>query len=77
MITKWVRDGRFSVLFRILLVVYDIIAINLSSYLALLIRFELRWTSVEQRCIEEVYNPLFYILNIVITLVLFFIYQTT
>ena len=75
MITKWVRDGRFSVLFRILLVVYDIIAINLSSYLALLIRFELRWTSVEQRCIEEVYNPLFYILNIVITLVLFFIFR--
>ena len=47
LLSKWIRDGRFSVFFRAMLVLLDIIAINLSSYLALLVRFELRWSSID------------------------------
>ena len=54
MLSKWIRDGRFSVFFRAMLVLLDIIAINLSSDLALLVRFELRWSSIEYQCLEAV-----------------------
>ena len=54
MVGRWIRDGKLSVFFRIMLVMLDIISINLSSYLALLIRFELKWSSIEPQCLMAV-----------------------
>lgn len=75
MISKWIRDGKFSMLFRVLLIVYDIIAINLSSYLALMIRFELKWTAIEPECKAAVFDIRMLALNIAVTLILFFIFR--
>ena len=73
MISNWIKEGRFSVFFRFILVIFDIIAINLSSYLALLIRFELKWSSIELECLEAV-NRLA-VLNTAITVLIFFIFR--
>ncbi len=73
MLSKWIRDGRFSVFFRAMLVLLDIIAINLSSYLALLVRFELRWSSIEYQCLEAV-NKLC-VFNTLVTIIIFFIFR--
>ncbi len=73
LVGNWIREGRFSFFFRFLLVVFDIIAINLSSYLALLVRFELKWSSIEQECLQAV-NRLC-VLNTVITVLIFFIFR--
>lgn len=73
MLGKWIRDGRFSKFFRVLLVVLDLISINVSSYLALLIRFELKWSSIEVECLEAVNKMC--IFNMVITLLIFFIFR--
>lgn len=73
MFGKWIRDGRFSVFFRVMLVVLDIICINLSSYLSLLIRFELKWTSIEPECLEAVNRMC--VFNTVTTLLLFLAFR--
>jgi len=72
-LSNWIKEGRFSVFFRFILVIFDIAAINLSSYLALLVRFELRWSSIELECLEAV-NRLT-VLNTLITVLIFFIFR--
>lgn len=73
MFGKWIRDGKFSVFFRVMLVALDIICINLSSYLALLLRFELKWDSIETECLEAVNHMC--IVNTLVTLLLFLIFR--
>lgn len=73
LVGNWIREGRFSVFFRFLLLIFDVIAINLSSYLALLVRFELKWSSIEHECLEAV-NRLC-VLNTIITVLIFFIFR--
>ncbi len=73
MFSRWIRDGKFSVFFRIMLVILDIISINLSSYLALLIRFELRWTSIEPECLEAVNRMC--LINTAGTMLIFLIFR--
>ena len=71
MIGRWIRDGKLSVFFRIMLVMLDIISINLSSYLALLIRFELKWSSIEPQCLMAVNRMC--IPNTITTLLIFLV----
>lgn len=40
---KYVESGKLSVIYRILLVVWDAVCINLCSFAALFIRHELKW----------------------------------
>ena len=73
LISRWIRDGRLSVFFRVLLVLLDIISINLSSYLALLIRFELKWTSIEPECLSVVNRMSLF--NTVTTVLIFLVFR--
>ena len=54
MLSRYIRDGKLSLVFRIMLIILDIISINISSYLALLVRFELKWSSIEPECLIAV-----------------------
>jgi len=71
LVGRWIRDGKLSVFFRIMLVMLDIISINLSSYLALLIRFELKWSSIEPQCLMAVNRMC--IPNTITTLLIFLV----
>ena len=73
MISDWIKNGRFSIVFRTMLVICDIFAINFSSYIALLVRFEFRWSAIEPACLQAV-NSL-NILNTIITLLIFFVFR--
>lgn len=71
MLIRWIKDGKLSLVFRIMLISLDIISINISSYLALLIRFELKWSSIEPECLATVNNMC--VFNTVITILIFFV----
>ncbi len=73
MIGNWIRTGRFSVFFRAMLVLLDIISINISSYLALMIRFELKWNSIEPECLEAVNRMC--VVNTIVTLLAFLVFR--
>ncbi len=70
MLIRWIKDGKLSWVFRIMLIILDIFSINMSSYLALLVRFELRWTSIEPECLIAVNRMC--IFNTVVTILIFF-----
>ncbi len=42
-IKKYIENGRISMLYRVLLLIWDAVCINLCSFLALFIRYELKW----------------------------------
>ena len=42
-IRKYIESGRMSLIYRFLLLIWDAICINLCSYAALFIRYELKW----------------------------------
>lgn len=79
---KWVQSGKLSMLYRVLLVVWDAICINLCSFGALFIRYELNWGRFIKSGIEAAY-PMGYvetlkelaILNTLITLVIFALFR--
>ncbi|MBE5937287.1 MAG: polysaccharide biosynthesis protein [Lachnospiraceae bacterium] len=73
MLSRLIRDGKFSTLFRVLLVIADILCINISSYLALLIRFELKWSSIEAECLMAVNRMCLF--NTIVTLLLFLVFR--
>ena len=73
LISTWIRDGRFSFFFRALLVFLDIVCINLSSYFALLVRFELKWSSIEIECLDAVNRMC--IFNTITTILMFLIFR--
>ena len=54
-----------------MLIILDIISINISSYLALLVRFELKWSSIEPECLIAVNRMC--IFNTLITIIIFFV----
>lgn len=70
MLVRLIKDGKLSAVFRIMLILLDIISINVCSYLALLIRFELKWTSIEPECLIAVNKMC--IFNTVVTILIFF-----
>lgn len=71
MLSRYIRDGKLSLVFRIMLIILDIISINISSYLALLVRFELKWSSIEPECLIAVNRMC--IFNTLITIIIFFV----
>lgn len=71
MLIRWIRDGKLSWAFRIMLIILDVACINISSYLALLVRFELRWTSIEPECLIAVNRMC--IFNTICTILIFFL----
>lgn len=52
---KYVESGKMSVVYRILLVVWDAVCINLCSFAALFIRYELKWDRFIRSGITEDY----------------------
>lgn len=70
MLSRYIRDGKLSLVFRIMLIILDVISINISSYLALLVRFELKWYSIEPECLIAVNRMC--IFNTLITIMIFF-----
>lgn len=75
---KYVESGKLSVIYRILLVVWDAVCINLCSFAALFIRYELKWDRFIRSGITDDY-PQGYVttllemivVNTIITLIIF------
>ena len=42
-IRKYIESGKMSLIYRFLLLIWDAVCINLCSYAALFIRYELKW----------------------------------
>ena len=79
---RYIETGRASLIFRILLVIWDVICINMCSFLALMMRYDLRLDRVKIAGITEDYpsgylETLFdmAIINTVITLVVFALFR--
>ncbi len=79
---RYVETGKASVVFRVLLVLWDIICINLCSFLALMMRYDLRLDRVKIAGITDDYpqgylHTLFdmAIINTLVTLVVFALFK--
>ncbi|MBR1873992.1 MAG: polysaccharide biosynthesis protein [Eubacterium sp.] len=79
---RYIETGRASLIFRILLVIWDVICINMCSFLALMMRYDLRLDRVKIAGITEDYpsgylETLFdmAIINTIITLVVFALFR--
>lgn len=79
---KYVESGRMSVVYRILLVVWDAVCINLCSFAALFIRYELKWDRFIRSGITEDYPQGYVttltemiIVNTLLTLILFAVFR--
>ncbi len=79
---KYIESGRLSMLYRVLLVLWDAACINLCSFAALFIRYEMNWDRFIRSGITEEY-PKGYIttlqemilVNTVITLIIFMLFR--
>ncbi len=79
---KYVESGRLSMIYRILLVVWDAACINLCSFAALFIRYELRWDRFLKSGITSDYPQGYVttlqeliIINTLITLLIFALFR--
>ncbi len=79
---KYVESGRLSMIYRILLVVWDAACINLCSFAALFIRYELRWDRFIKSGITSDYPQGYVttlqeliIINTLITLLIFALFR--
>ncbi len=79
---KYVESGKISMLYRVLLVVWDIVCINLCSFAALFIRYELRWgrfirsgitADYPQGYVETLKEMI--IVNTILTLIIFAVFR--
>ncbi len=61
----WVRVG--------MLMIFDALAVYLSGFLALFIRFECSFDKIETRCIESVYD--YVIINAICTIIIFYFFR--
>ena len=79
---KYVETGKASIVFRVLLVIWDIVCVNLCSLLALMMRYDLRFDKIKIAGIMDDY-PAGYlqtiidmaIMNTVITIVVFALFR--
>ena len=79
---KYIESGRLSMLYRVLLVIWDAACINLCSFAALFVRYEMNWGRFIRSGITEDY-PTGYIttlqemilVNTVITLIIFMLFR--
>lgn len=79
---KYVESGRLSTVYRILLVIWDAACINLCSFAALFIRYELRWDRFIKSGITSDYPQGYVttlqeliIINTLITLLIFALFR--
>ncbi len=70
---KFIEKGRASVVFRVLLLLWDAVTLNLCSYAALLLRFEMSWSRIEVECLEAVNQLLWF--NTIVTIAIFFYFR--
>ncbi len=81
-VRKYIENGKLSLLYRVLLVVWDIICINVCSFLALLMRYDLNLSRFLKSGITADY-PIGYVgtlqetmvFNTVMTLIIFFLFH--
>lgn len=79
---KYIESGKLSMLYRVLLIVWDGICINLCSFLALFIRYELKWNKFIRSGITVDYPQGYVetlkemiIVNTLITLIIFALFR--
>lgn len=56
-----------------MLLVFDVLAVYVSGFLALAIRFELNFSKIETACIESVYD--YIVINILCTVIIFYLFR--
>ena len=79
---RYVETGRASIVFRVLLVIWDIVCVNLCSFLALMMRYDLRFDRVKIAGIADDYPQGYLqtiidmaIINTLVTLVVFALFK--
>ena len=81
-VKEYIENGRLSMIYRVLLLIWDAICINACSYLALFMRYDLNVDRFLRSGISEEY-PLGYVatlqemmlFNTLITLIIFFVFR--
>lgn len=79
---KYIESGRLSMVYRILLVIWDAVCINLCSFAALFIRYELNWGRFIRSGITDDYPKGYVttlqeliIINTIVTLIIFMFFR--
>lgn len=81
-IREWIENGKMSLVFRVLLVIWDVLGINFCSFFALFLRYDLKWDQFLKSGIAADY-PLGYVntikelawINTIAALVIFMLFH--
>lgn len=71
-VKKYIKDKKLFIR-RTLLFIFDVLAINVASYLALLTRFEFKFSDIPLRYINAVYD--YMLINVICTIIIFYIFK--
>lgn len=71
-VKKYIKDKKLFIR-RTLLFIFDVLTINVASYLALLTRFEFKFSDIPIRYINAVYN--YMLINVICTIIIFYIFK--